>query len=355
VTNLDDMPQASPVVDLHAHFMPPDLPDLAAETGDDRWPMLFAHPDALTGSVMRGPQTFRVVRRPCWDTQARLSEMDALGVDIQVISPIPVALTYWAEPKLGLRYARHINDWLAQTVVDGGGRLRGLGTVPLQYPAAAILEMERCVQDLGLDGLELGTVVGTTELDAEELRPFFAAAEELQVPLFIHPMDTRCVGRATSVDLAFGIGMLTDTAVAASALIFGGVLEEFPGLRICLSHGGGGLPWMWPRLKFGRSISQPGLDAHWDQIVARLYVDSLVFDPQHLDLLRVRFGINHIVAGSDYPFLPNGPSPQLILDQAAQLDLVSGEELQALRGGNALDFLAPRVASVPKGKFGSKR
>ncbi|WP_424810100.1 amidohydrolase family protein [Rhodococcus sp. 27YEA15] len=346
MTNPDDVSQTSPVVDLHAHFMPPDLPDLAAETGDDRWPMLFAHPDALTGSVMRGPQTFRVVRRPCWDTAARLGEMDALGVDVQVISPIPVALTYWAEPKLGLRYARHINDWLAQTVGEGRGRLRGLGTVPLQDPTAAVSELKRCVEELGLDGLELGTVVGTTELDAQELRPFFAAAEELQTPLFIHPMDTRCVSRAASVDLSFGIGMMTDTALAAGALVFGGVLEDFPGLRICLSHGGGGLPWMWPRLKFGRSISQPGLEAHWDELVGRFYVDSLVFDPQHLDLLRTRFGIDHIVAGSDYPFLPNGPSPQSILEVAAQRGLLSAEELRAVRSGNALEFLGRRIAGA---------
>jgi aminocarboxymuconate-semialdehyde decarboxylase len=342
VTNLDDVPQTNPVVDLHAHFMPPDLPDLAAETGDDRWPVLFADPDALTGAVMRGPTTFRVVRRPCWDTAARLSEMDALGVDIQVISPIPVALTYWAAPELALRYARHLNDWLARTVAEGNGRLRGLGTVPLQDPALAVQELKRCVDELGLAGLELGTIVGATELDARELRPFFAAAEEHQVPLFIHPMDTRCVSRAASVDLSFGIGMLTDTALAASALVFGGVLDDFPGLRICLSHGGGGLPWMWPRLKFGRSLSQPGLEARWDELVARFYVDSLVFDPQHLDLLRARFGIGHIVAGSDYPFLPNGPSPQLILEQATQLGLVAGDELRGVSGGNALVFLGDR-------------
>jgi aminocarboxymuconate-semialdehyde decarboxylase len=333
-------------VDLHAHFMPPDLPDLAAETGDDRWPILFADPDALTGAVMRGDQTFRVVRRPCWDTAARLGEMDALGVDIQVISPIPVALTYWAEPQLAIRYTRHLNDWLAQSVTDGGGRLRGLGAVPLQDPVAAVAELTRCVDELSLSGLEIGTIVGTAELDARELRPFFAAAEERQVPLFIHPIDTRCVDRAASVDMSFGIGMLTDTALAASALVFGGVLEEFPALRICLSHGGGGLPWMWPRLKFGRSLSQPGLEARWDELVSRLYVDALVFDPQHLELLRARFGIHHVVAGSDYPFLPNGPSPQLILEQAHELGLVIDHELPGVMGDNALTFLGEKRQGV---------
>jgi aminocarboxymuconate-semialdehyde decarboxylase len=231
---------------------------------------------------------------------------------------------------------------LARTVVEGGGRLRGFGTVPLQDPAAAVSELKRCVNELGLAGLELGTVAGPTELDARELRPFFAAAEELQVPLFIHPTDARCVSRAASVDLSFGIGMLADTALAASALVFGGVLEDFPGLRICLSHGGGGLPWMWPRLRFGRSLSQPGLEARWDELVARFYVDSLVFDPQHLDLLRSRFGIDHIVAGSDYPFLPNGPSPQLILEQATERGFVSPAELSDVMGGNALVFLGDR-------------
>jgi aminocarboxymuconate-semialdehyde decarboxylase len=335
-------PSDEVVIDLHAHFMPPDLPDLGAETGDPRWPRLVVDDGAETGQVRRGAELFRVVRRPCWDTGARIAEMDQLGVDVQVISPIPVSLTYWAEPESSLRYARHLNDWAAGVASQSAGRLRAMGSVPLQDTDLAIAELTRAVTELDLAGIELGTVVGQTELDSPGLRPFFAAAERLNVPLFVHPIDADTVGRARSVDTAFGIGMLTDTALAANALVFGGVLSEFPRLRVCLSHGGGALAWMLPRLKFGRSLHDPGSAEVWDQLVARFYVDSLVFDPQHLDLLKRRFGANHIVAGSDYPFLPDGPAPHDVLESAARLGIVSDDQARSMRGGNALAFLGPR-------------
>jgi aminocarboxymuconate-semialdehyde decarboxylase len=335
------------VIDLHAHFMPPDLPDLTAETNDHRWPRLVADDNAKTGRVLRGAELFRVVRRPCWDAATRVAEMDHLGVDLQVISPIPVSLTYWAEPEASLRYARHLNDWAARVAWQSGGRLRAMGSVPLQDTDLAIAELTRAVTELDLAGIELGTVVGHAELDAPGLRPFFAAAERLNVPLFVHPMDPHVVGRARSVEKAFGIGMLTDTALAASALVFGGVLSEFPRLRICLSHGGGALPWMLPRLKLGRSLHDPGLDEVWDQLVARFYVDSLVFDPRHLDLLTRRFGADHIVAGSDYPFLPDGPAPHDLLNSAARLGIVSDDQARSMKGDNALAFLGPRATSPP--------
>jgi aminocarboxymuconate-semialdehyde decarboxylase len=327
------------VVDLHTHFMPPDLPDHAASTGDPRWPRLVLNPDGTTGQVLRGQDVFRIVRKPCWDSGARIAEMDRLGVDIQVISPIPVSLTYWAEPAPALAYARHINDWVAQAVAGSGGRLLGLGTVPLQHPDIAISELVRAVVDLGLTGLEIGTLAGPFELDALELRPFFETAQELSVPLFVHPTDTHVVPRARSADFAFGIGMHTDTALAAGALILGGVLREYPRLHVCLSHGGGALPWVLPRLKFGRSLSDPDLAWQVDELASRLYVDSLVFDPAHLRLLRTRFGVGHIVAGSDYPFLPGGLPPHEILRDAVRLGVLSADEMRAIQGTNALQFL----------------
>jgi aminocarboxymuconate-semialdehyde decarboxylase len=336
------------VVDVHAHFMPPDLPDLAAETGDHRWPRLHVEEGSETGRVLRGAELFRVVRRPCWDVAARLAEMDRLGVDVQVISPIPVSLTYWAEPRTSLRYARHLNDWAARASSDSGGRLPAMGSVPLQDTDLAVAELTRAATELNLAGIELGTCVGDRELDAPELRPFFSAAQNLDVPLFVHPMDPQAVGRARSADTAFGIGMLTDTALAANSLVFGGVLAEFPRLRICLSHGGGALPWVLPRLKFGRSLHDPGRDEVWDELVARFYVDSLVFDPGHLALLEQRFGMAHILAGSDYPFLPDGPAPQDIARAAVRLGVVSEKQARAMNGDNARTFLGPRVTSLAR-------
>lgn len=347
------------VIDLHTHFMPLDLPNLAVSTGDQRWPRLVVNEDGTSGRVLQGDDVFRVVRPPCWKPESRLAEMDRIGIDVQVLSPIPISLTYWADALPSRDYARHINDWLADTVQKGRGRLRGLGTVPLQDPAMAIEEMKRVVIDLELDGLEIGTTVDGVELDANELRPFFRAADELGVPIFIHPTDGRCATRVhTDEAIAFGLGMLTDSALAATALVFGGVLSECPNLRVCLSHGGGTFPWAFPRLNLFDAIgglhqeSRCGHPTAAD-LTARLWVDSLVFDPEHLRLLLSRFGSDHIVVGSDYPFFPLEPAPQAILGQAVDLGAIAPEQAERMQSANALAFLGLEAELSPSAITGT--
>ena len=213
------------------------------------------------GEVRQGNEVFRVVRRPFWDAAARVAEMDGNGTDVQVISPIPVALCYWGEPSLALQFARAQNDEIAAAAAASAGRLIGLGTVPLQAPDLAISEMQRCMGELGLAGLELGTVVGKWELDNPALRPFVRAAAERGVPLFLHPIDGSGALRCSTPLIDFAIGMHTDTALAATALVYGGVLAELPELRICLSHGGGAFPWTHPRLRFRDPAEPPRASA----------------------------------------------------------------------------------------------
>ncbi len=336
-----------PVVDLHAHVFFPDLPDLTAERGDPRWPRLVPgvvadQPDAERGEMWRGDELFRVVRRPFWDAEARLAEMDDDGTDIQVISPIPVALTYWADPDDGLRFAREQNDRIAATVDASGGRLLGLGTVPLQDPAAAAVELRRIVGDLGLAGVEIGTVVQGAELDHAELRPFFRAAADAGAPLFLHPIDGSGVLRCSDPHTDFAIGMHTDNALAAKALVYGGVLDELPDLRVCLAHGGGAFPWTHPRLRFRTS---PAEADRLDALVRRLWADCLVFDPAPFGVLATRYGTDHLVLGSDYPFLdhdPHGP-----IDDAIAEGLVTAQQARAIRGPNALAFLGLDESILP--------
>jgi aminocarboxymuconate-semialdehyde decarboxylase len=264
--------------------------------------------------------------------------MDEVGIDFDIMSPIPVSITYWADPQLALEFARHINDWLAIAIEQSGGRIKGLGTVPLQDKDLAIAEMERAL-GLGISGLELGTVVGSSELSAIELRPFFKAASDQNVPIFIHPIDGDCAPRATTQMDRFGIGMHTDSALAASSLVFGGVLEECKDLRVCLSHGGGAFPWTFPRLKWQATRQNPDQGARFDHLVSRLYTDSLVFDPEHLAILKTRFGTDHIVYGTDYPFLPRDDPPGSIFDEAHLLGICTEVESAEMRGPNALRFM----------------
>lgn len=295
------------LVDTHAHYLSGDLPRLSEETGDRRWPHLEIDPGGGQGRIMRGADVFRRVRRELWDLSARLEELDRESIPVQVISPVPVTLVDWAEPLPAQRFLAAQNDRIAEAVAGSGGRLAGLGAVSLSEPEAAIAEMERCVGVLGLAGLEIATVNAGAELAAPRLRPFLSAAATRGVPLFVHPVDGAGAARCSTPQDAFGIGMLTDTAVAASNLVFGGVLAELPGLKVCLSHGGGSFTWAYPRLKMWATTiginGQPADGDELDAVVRRLFVDSLVFDPDHVVLLARRYGPGALVFGSDHPFV----------------------------------------------------
>ncbi|XNL82093.1 amidohydrolase family protein [Actinomadura madurae] len=337
------------MADVHAHYFPADIGDWSERAGDQRWPSLVtAEVDGPgTGRIMLGPSTtFRKVRASLWDLDARLAELDANGVALQVVSPTPVMLTYWAEPKRALDFARAVNDSLASQVAASGGRLAGFASVPLQDGELAAGELYRAVTELGLAGAEIGTNIGTRELDDPELIPFFDAAAELDAAVFVHPAN----GGENSIRRGgqpydFGLGMLTDTAMAATALICGGVLDERPRLRVGLAHGCGTFPWAAPRLKMGTALSvDPGRQSTFDELVARLWVDTLVLDPEHLRLLVRRFGNEHVMFGSDHPFIPGQlDGARSFVALAQEQGALSRDEAYAVLHENALAFLGHRA------------
>jgi len=213
-------PSSEPVIDVHAHHFAADLPDFVASTGDARWPSLVVDVDRTRGRIMLGDQQFRAVSPPLWDRDARLAAMDAAGVTVQLVSPVPIMLTYWAEPRLGHEFARAVNDSIAEEVRAAEGRLRGLGTVPLQDPALAIAELRRLTSELGLDGVEIGTHAAGLELDDPAFAEFWAEAEACGAAVFIHPLDGGGDAiRRRGVPYDFGLGMLTDTAMAVQNLL----------------------------------------------------------------------------------------------------------------------------------------
>lgn len=320
------------VIDLHTHFMPVGLPDLAATTGDRRWPRLVPA-DEGTADIMCGPDRFRLVSRPCWDAAARLDAMDTLGVDIQVMSPVPISLVHWADPKSAAGFVRVQNDLLAEAAASSGGRLWALGGVPLQDPDLAVAELHRVTGELGMAGVEIGTRVGEEELDSRRLRPFFEEAARRAIPVFVHPTDSTGASRCRTPVGAFGIGMLADTAAAAYALVYGGVLAELPDLRVCLSHGGGAYPVAHHRLRYLTGVmagdSHQARSAEIDALARRLWSDALVFDPTHLSVSAAVFGADHLMLGSDFPFVDFSDATAAAL----------GAPDTAIRGANAGRFL----------------
>ncbi|MGH3433758.1 MAG: amidohydrolase family protein, partial [Thermocrispum sp.] len=291
-------------VDTHAHYFGLDLAAGLSLVNDPRWPVLV--PDVEGGGrIMLGDRMFRSVRSVLWDVEARVAELDAAGIALQLISPVPVMLAYWADERVGVACARATNDSIGAAVDRSRGRLAGLGSVPLPHVDAAVAELRRAVVDLGLAGVEIGTQILGEDLDSARFTPFFEAAESLGAVVFVHPTDGGGgVLRRSGQPYDFGLGMVTDTAVAATALIFGGVLERFPGLRVALAHGCGTFPWAYPRLRLGARIFEGADQDRLDELVRTLWVDSLVFDPEHLRLLVRRFGPAHVMLGTDYPFVP---------------------------------------------------
>jgi aminocarboxymuconate-semialdehyde decarboxylase len=334
-------PESTSIVDVHTHLFPRDLAkefDTGSGTG---LPGLELRPDG-GGEIVLGGSTFRKVSASCWDPIRRLEHMDESGIDVQVISPVPITLVGTAPASVASAWSRRQNELLAAIVADHQGRFRALGMVPLQDVNAAVIELEYAVSVLGLPGVEIGTQVGGVELDDASLRPFFAAAEQLEVALFVHPTEGGTTIRRTGSPYEFGLGMLTDTALAAGALVFGGVLAEFPALRIALAHGCGTFAWALPRLVRGTGIGGPAVDAqHIDEVVSSLWVDALVFEPVHLPLLVKRFGGEHVMLGSDFPFYDRRwGAPSDVIAEAASTGLISAADAAGMYGPNARRFLA---------------
>ncbi|GAB3082058.1 amidohydrolase family protein [Nocardioides zeae] len=300
---LDDA-VVSPMIDLHAHHFPRALTESSTTPTGPRWPHLRPGTDGR-GQIMVGDAVFRHVTADLWDVETKLLALDRAGIGVQVVSPVPVMLCTWADAADAAAYCRAVNVALAEDVATAPSRLRGLGAVPLQDVERAVVELHHAVATLGLLGVEIGTSVEGVDLDDPRLHPFWAAAEDLGAVVFVHPMDGGGgVVRRAGQPYDFGLGMLTDTAIAAGGLVFGGVLARFPALKVVLAHGCGSFAWSYPRLRLGDQVWNGGDPAMSDDRARSLWVDTLVLDPEHLRILVHRFGPDKVVLGTDHPFFP---------------------------------------------------
>jgi len=311
-------------IDVHTHIMPENMP---------RWSKLFGyegfihleHHKNCKAKMMVGDKFFREIDSNCWSGQDRINDCEHHNIDIQVLSTIPVLFNYWATPKDCLQTSQFLNDHIAETVQAHPNRFIGLGTLPMQDPELAIRELERCVKDLGIKGVEIGTHINDWNLDRKELFDFYKAAQDLGAAIFIHPWDMMGKDSMPKYWLPWLVGMPAETSRAICSMIFGGVFEEFKDLRVLFAHGGGSFPATIGRIEHGFNV-RPDLVAidnpnNPRNYLKSFYLDSLTHDEEMLAYLIDLLGSDKIALGSDYPFPLGELEPGKIIEQSSRLSV----------------------------------
>lgn len=325
-------------IDIHTHIMPDKMPNWVQKFGYGE----FIHLEHRNckACMMKGDKLFREVDNNCFDAGLRIKEMDETRVSIQVLSTIPVLFNYWAKAKDGLETSRFFNDHIAETVVNDPARFIGIGTVPLQDVNLAIREMERCLGELKLPGLEIGSNINGMNLGDPIFFPFYQRAEELGCSLFVHPWEMMGEQQMQKYWLPWLVGMPAETSRAICSMIFGGVFTRFPKLKVAFAHGGGSFPLTIGRIEHGFDV-RPDLVAvdnntNPREYIGQFWIDSLVHDPKAMQYILDVMGEDKICLGSDYPFPLGEAHPgKLIEDMAFQKELK-----EKLLYRNALDWLA---------------
>jgi aminocarboxymuconate-semialdehyde decarboxylase len=290
--------------------------------------------------MMKGDRLFREVEDNCFDAGVRKMEMDETGVDIQVLSTIPVLFNYWAKAKDGLETSRFFNDHIAETVVKDKERFIGIGTVPLQDVELAIGEMERCVNELAMPGLEIGSNINAVNLHDPKFFPFYKRAEELGCSLFVHPWEMMGEQQMQKYWLPWLVGMPAETSRAICSMIFGGVFTKFPKLKVAFAHGGGSFPLTIGRIEHGFDV-RPDLvaidnEANPRNYIGQFWIDSLVHDRKAMQYILEVMGEDKVCLGSDYPFPLGEHHPGKLIEEMQ----VSNALKQKLLYQNALAWLA---------------
>jgi aminocarboxymuconate-semialdehyde decarboxylase len=330
------------VVDLHCHYLNPEVNAKTAHLNAAQHDPSVVFADQLTRDTnvkqmkTRAPKLTGVTER--------LKDMDRMGVDIQAVCPAPFHFFYFTEPDLGAELARQVNEGIAKIVADTPDRFVGLGSVPLQDAQLAVRELDYAVKELGLRGVEICTNVNGKNLADPSLglEKFFARCEELGVLIFLHPLGYTQADRLTHHYFNNVIGNPLDSTVAVSDLIFSGVMARHPKLKIVVAHGGGYIAHYWARMDHAwraRPDARTVIKRRPSSYLEKFYFDTITFDPEMLSRLVQRFGADHVVLGTDYPYDMGEEDP---LGLIAQVKRLPKAERDLIVGGNAARLLKIR-------------
>lgn len=324
-------------IDIHTHILPENIPNFREQFGYGGFISLDHHKPCCA-RMMMDDHFFREVDENCWSPEARMKECDEQMVDVQVLSTVPVMFSYWAKDEDTLAVSRFFNDHIAEIVKKYPKRFVGLGTLPMQNEAMALAELKRC-KEIGLKGIEMGSHINDWNLDRPELFAIFEACQELDMCVFVHPWDMMGKDKMEKYWLPWLVGMPAETSLAICSMIFGGVFERLPKLRVAFAHGGGSFPATIGRIEHGFKV-RPDLCAVDNNVnpkeyLGKFYIDSLVHDNRMLDYVVDLMGADKICLGTDYPFPLGELQPGTLIHSMDYTD----EKKEQLLSGSALDWL----------------
>jgi aminocarboxymuconate-semialdehyde decarboxylase len=324
-------------IDMHTHILPEQIPDFATRFGYGDFIHLDHHRPGFA-RMMKGGVFFREIARNCWDPEIRISEYALYKTPVQVVSTVPVMFSYWAKPEDALYVSMFLNDHLAGIVDDYPEHYLALGTIPMQDTALAIQELER-LKSLGIPGVQIGSNVNQLNLGEPQFFPIFQACADLDLAVFIHPWEMMGEADMKKYWLPWLVGMPAETARAACSLIFSGVLEKLPHLRVCFAHAGGSLIPTLGRIQHGFNC-RPDLVAVDNPVpptdyLGRFWVDSATHDPTLFSYILNAVGEDKVCLGTDYPF----PLGDLEIGQFIEELGLEDRVKEKIYHGNALKWL----------------
>jgi aminocarboxymuconate-semialdehyde decarboxylase len=257
-------------------------------------------------------ETEEINRRKSTDWNRKLGAFDeniadlkAAGMDRAVLQPTQTMFFYWAEPSAGAELARMVNEYTATGVRRHPQEFVGLATVPLQDVERAVQELSYATRELGLKGVVVGSNVNGHGFDEEQFWPFFEKIQELDIPIFIHPNDPAGTERVRRYYIINFLAYPLESTITAAQLVFGGILDRYPKLKICLSHAGGVLPFLLGRLEHGQSVrpeAQASCKNPFHHYLKNFYVDSITHWPETLRFVLNIMPKGHVFMGTDYPY-----------------------------------------------------
>jgi aminocarboxymuconate-semialdehyde decarboxylase len=324
------------IVDVHCHYLNPVVNQKTAHLNAAQYDPTVIFANELTNQTNVKQMKDRAPKLMGIDV--RLKDMDRMGVDIQVVAPAPYHYFYFTEAGYGAELAREVNEGIANVVAQHPDRFVGMGSVPLQNAELAVQELEYCVKKLGLRGVEINTNVNGLNLTDPSLglEKFFAKANELGIVVFMHPLGYTQGERLRNHYFNNVIGNPLDTTVAISHLIFDGVVARYPKIKFLAAHGGGFLAHYWARMDHAwraRPDTRTVIKKKPSSYLEKFYFDSITFDPRMLKQLIDRYGAEHVMLGTDYPYDMGEDDPRGLI---AGVNRLSAADRRLIEGGNAM-------------------